>query len=61
MVLLTMPSASCDADATANGDDTLAKGHVALCFDHLEIRRVMVLLTMLFVSHDVSANDNGII
>ena len=35
--------------------------HVALHFDHLDLRSVMVALTMLFKSHDADASASGII
>ena len=43
MVPLMMLLASCDTDASANGIKGL-KGHVALHFDHLDVRNTMVPL-----------------
>ena len=37
------------------------KIHIALHFDHLDLRSAMMPLTMLFVSPDADANANGII
>ena len=37
------------------------KSHVALHFNHLDLRSAMVPLTMLFVSHNADANASGII
>ena len=35
------------------------KGHVALHFDHLDIRNSVVPITMLFASHENDAKANG--
>ena len=60
MVPLIMPSASCDAHASANGI-TWPKSLVALQFHHLGLRNAMVWLMMLFAPHDADVSTNGII
>ena len=57
---MTIPSLSCNADTGANGV-TWPKSHVALHFDHLDLRSAMVPQTMLFASHDGDASASGII
>ena len=37
------------------------KIHVALHFDHFDLRSAVVLLTILFASHDTDASVSGII
>ena len=60
IVILTMPSASCDADAGVSGV-TWLKSYFALHFYHLDLRSAMVPLPMLFTSYDADASGNGII
>ena len=56
MVLLTMPSVSCDAYADVSGI-TDQNSNVAPHFDSSDLRNAMVPLMMLSVSCDANAKD----
>ena len=59
MMLLMMPSVSCDADTGANSI-TLPRSHAAPHSDQLDLPNGIVPLTISVTTHATNASTNGI-